>query len=83
MLQMIKKREKMNNSAMSNQSKPLSGGTNGQQIDGQQFMAQLSKLYSSKRTPTANAAMIAGGNSRDSQNSQGGTSGNQVAGRKT
>ncbi len=52
MLQMIKKREKMNNSAMSTQSKPSSSGPSG-----------------SKRTPTANAAMIAGGNSRDSQNS--------------
>ena len=46
-------------------------------------MAQLSKLYSSKRTPTANAVMIAGGNSRDSQSSQGATTGNQAPGRKT
>jgi len=77
MIQMVKKREKMNNSAMSTQSKPVSSGTNvQQQIDGQQFMAQLSKLYSSKRTPTANGVIVAGGNSRDSQTIQGATAGN-------
>lgn len=55
---MMKKREKLNNSAMST-SKPISTPIippQPQQLpqqDTQQFMQQLSKLYSSKRTPTA------------------------------
>lgn len=72
---MMKKREKLNNSAMST-SKPISTPIippppqQMPQQDTQQFMQQLSKLYSSKRTPTAgsnppNHNANNGGGSRD------------------
>lgn len=74
LLQMMKKREKLNNSAMST-SKPISTPIippQPQQLpqqDTQQFMQQLSKLYQSKRTPTAGSNPPAnannGGGSRD------------------